>query len=153
MNGIHIFSSLIKAETPRVEKFSTAFNDLLAGLLQKDPVKRISWENLRDHPFWSPFDVAALSIPPQPHFENFLKARGILEKQSQPVSAGLSKDEKPSGVGSAQQSAADKAKNLGGSSSANQLPKKITTNPANFKSNTHLNDLPADNKKNVNIVR
>jgi serine/threonine protein kinase len=29
------------------------FNDLLVRLLEKDPVKRISWEHLRKHPFWN----------------------------------------------------------------------------------------------------
>jgi len=38
---------------PRVEGYSAAFNDLLARLLEKDPVKRIYWEHLRKHPFWA----------------------------------------------------------------------------------------------------
>jgi serine/threonine protein kinase len=38
---------------PNLPQFSLIFNDLLSRLLEKDPVKRISWEHLRKHPFWS----------------------------------------------------------------------------------------------------
>jgi serine/threonine protein kinase len=37
---------------PHVDEMSPLFNDLLGRCLEKDPVKRISWEHLRRHPFW-----------------------------------------------------------------------------------------------------
>ena len=53
------------------------FNDLLGRLLQKDPVKRISWEHLRKHPFWTK-EVNQRKLPRQPTFDNYLKVkRGI----------------------------------------------------------------------------
>lgn len=48
-----LISQICESETPKVEGFSPAFNDLLARLLEKDPVKRIYWEHLRKHPFWA----------------------------------------------------------------------------------------------------
>jgi|LauGreDrversion4_2_1035121.scaffolds.fasta_scaffold604407_2 serine/threonine-protein kinase ULK4 len=36
-----------------VEGTSSEFNDLLRRMLEKDPMKRISWEEIKVHPFWS----------------------------------------------------------------------------------------------------
>ena len=53
------------------------FNDLLSRLLEKDPVKRISWEHLRKHPFWTK-EINLRKLPRQPAFESYLKKnRGI----------------------------------------------------------------------------
>ena len=43
---------IVSADFPRVEGFSAEFNDLLKRLLDKDPLKRINWEELKLHPFW-----------------------------------------------------------------------------------------------------
>lgn len=60
-----------------VDGFSVMFNDLLSRLLEKDPVKRISWEHLRKHPFWTK-EINLRKLPRQPAFETYLKkARGI----------------------------------------------------------------------------
>jgi hypothetical protein len=32
-----------------VADFSADFNDLIGKLLEKDPIKRINWEELKDH--------------------------------------------------------------------------------------------------------
>mmetsp|Transcript_27646 Transcript_27646/g.26666 ORF Transcript_27646/g.26666 Transcript_27646/m.26666 type:complete len:176 (+) Transcript_27646:593-1120(+) len=64
-------------QTPRVEGFSPAFNDLLARLLEKDPIKRIYWEHLRKHPFWQK-EINQRSLPKQPQFESYLQGvRGV----------------------------------------------------------------------------
>lgn len=53
------------------------FNDLLSRLLEKDPCKRISWEHLRKHPFWTK-EINLRKLPRQPAFEKYLTtARGI----------------------------------------------------------------------------
>jgi serine/threonine protein kinase len=52
------------------------FNDLLSRLLEKDPVKRISWEHLRKHPFWAK-EINVRKIPRQPTFDTYLTGRGI----------------------------------------------------------------------------
>ena len=50
---------------------------MLSRLLEKDPVKRISWEHLRKHPFWSK-EINARKLPRQPQFDTYLKQfRGI----------------------------------------------------------------------------
>ena len=51
---------------------STLFSDLLSRLLEKDPVKRISWEHLRKHPFWTK-EVNGRKLPRQPSFDEYLK--------------------------------------------------------------------------------
>ena len=38
---------IIQADFPRVDGFSIEFNDLLRRLLEKDPIKRITWEELK----------------------------------------------------------------------------------------------------------
>jgi serine/threonine protein kinase len=35
-----------------IPKFSEEFNDLIQKMLQKDPVKRINWEEIKRHPWW-----------------------------------------------------------------------------------------------------
>lgn len=59
-----------------VEGFSVIFNDLLGRLLEKDPVKRISWEHLRKHPFWTK-EINQRKLPRQPTFDTYLQGRGI----------------------------------------------------------------------------
>jgi hypothetical protein len=54
-----------------VDDFSPAFNDLLQRLLEKDPVKRIYWEHLRKHPFWSK-EINSRQLPKQPQFDLYL---------------------------------------------------------------------------------
>jgi serine/threonine-protein kinase ULK4 len=94
---------ILNSDTPTVEKFSPEFNELLTGLLEKvkvvfslnfqDPSKRISWEKLKSHQFWTPFEFPNVSFPPQPHFENYLKSKGLLLQPLQPIS--INKEERP----------------------------------------------------------
>ena len=51
---------------------SALFTDLLGRLLEKDPVKRISWEHLRKHPFWTK-EVNVRKLPRQPTFDDYLR--------------------------------------------------------------------------------
>ena len=68
---------------PPVSGFSVLFNDLLTRLLEKDPVKRISWEHLRKHPFWTK-EINVRKLPRQPSFDLYLKeSRGINPDQFQ----------------------------------------------------------------------
>ena len=78
-NATHLtdlVQQICDSETPKVEGFSPAFNDLLARLLEKDPVKRIYWEHLRKHPFWSK-EINQRPLPKQPQFDTYLTAHGI----------------------------------------------------------------------------
>jgi len=38
-------------------------------------LKRISWDKLRIHPFWAPYEIMSYQIPPQPHFENWVNGK------------------------------------------------------------------------------
>jgi serine/threonine-protein kinase ULK4 len=49
----NLIQMILEAETPKVPDFSPEFNDLVAKLLEKDPLKRINWAELKRHPFWS----------------------------------------------------------------------------------------------------
>ena len=40
---------ITKADFPKVEGFSKEFEDLLGKLLEKDPIKRINWDELKTH--------------------------------------------------------------------------------------------------------
>lgn len=47
-----LIALIVSSDFPRVEGFSVEFNDLLKRLLEKDPIKRINWEELKAHSFW-----------------------------------------------------------------------------------------------------
>lgn len=68
-----------------VSNFSDDFNDLIRRLLEKDPVRRITWHELKAHPFW--YSTAPVYqfkrktfYPEQPQFDKYLIARGINPK-------------------------------------------------------------------------
>ena len=58
--------------TDPISGASPLFTDLLGRLLEKDPVKRISWEHLRKHPFWTK-EVNGRKLPRQPTFDDYLR--------------------------------------------------------------------------------
>jgi len=64
-------------ETPKVEGFSDNFNDLLFKLLEKEPMCRPSWNELSQHPIWRDDPFTSLPLPDQPHFERYLKCKGV----------------------------------------------------------------------------
>jgi serine/threonine-protein kinase ULK4 len=43
---------IVEAEIPRLDGFSREFLDLINKLLEKDPLKRINWDELKSHSFW-----------------------------------------------------------------------------------------------------
>jgi serine/threonine-protein kinase ULK4 len=49
----NLIQMILETETPAVPGFSPEFNDLVCKLLEKDPIKRITWPELRRHAFWS----------------------------------------------------------------------------------------------------
>ena len=60
----------------KLKNFGVEFNDLIVKLLEKDPVQRISWEQLRKHPFWD-YEIAPRQLPEQPVFDEYLVSRDI----------------------------------------------------------------------------
>ena len=52
----------LSAPTPKVEEFSSDFNNLVECLLAKQPEDRISWEALLQHP-WISNEVNHADIP------------------------------------------------------------------------------------------
>ena len=76
---------IFEAETPTVSNFSDDFNDLIKSLLEKDPTRRMSWHELKSHPFWystSPVYQFSKNVfyPEQPQFDKYLIHRGINPK-------------------------------------------------------------------------
>lgn len=57
--------------------FTNDFSDLLTNLLQKDPLKRMTWEKLIDHEFWKPHRINKLinfkQLPTINNFEEWVK--------------------------------------------------------------------------------
>ena len=65
-----------------LSNFSEDFNDLVRRLLEKDPARRITWHELKAHPFW--YSTAPVYqfkrksfYPDQPQFDKYLLGRGI----------------------------------------------------------------------------
>jgi serine/threonine protein kinase len=44
-----LIALILEGDFPIVDGFSGEFNDLLRKLLEKDPIKRINWEELKSH--------------------------------------------------------------------------------------------------------
>ena len=79
----NLIQMILETDTPSVPGFSAEFNDLVSKLLEKDPIKRITWPELRRHPFWSanaPVITFKKGIvyPEQPQFDTYLISRGIV---------------------------------------------------------------------------
>ena len=71
-----LIREIIDKDVPKVEGFSPAFNDLVQGLLAKDPVNRFSWQQVLNHPFWE-CDFTMRDLPQQPQFNQYLMSHGI----------------------------------------------------------------------------
>ena len=63
-----LITMVVEGDSPLpVEGTSNDFNDLLRRMLEKDPIKRINWEEIRTHPFWAngALEVTKRVYPPQ----------------------------------------------------------------------------------------
>ena len=58
---------------------SNELQDLISQLLEKDPLKRIGWEELLEHPYFSERieNLSSLKFPNQPQFDEYIRNRGI----------------------------------------------------------------------------
>jgi serine/threonine-protein kinase ULK4 len=72
---------------PLPSSASPPFADLVHRLLVKDPAHRISWPELRQHPFWR-VPTKELPLPEQAAFEHFLRQRRAGEVLSLPPLRG-----------------------------------------------------------------
>ena len=76
-----LVNQILNNEVPQVPNYSAEFNSLLSELFQKDPAKRISWEELAEHEWWGKFarnvDVV---MPEQPQYEKYLQQRGMTQR-------------------------------------------------------------------------
>ena len=73
---------ILSAETPIIENASAAFNDLIFGLLQKDPSKRIGWEEVLWHEFWEGKRLIKINLPTDTCYESYLKERGVFQRKN-----------------------------------------------------------------------
>lgn len=71
---------ILGAEVPPITDFSASFNDLISGLLQKNPSKRMSWEELLWHEFWDGKRVIEVKLPIHNCYEQYLKTRGMVQR-------------------------------------------------------------------------
>jgi len=85
---------ILDGELTPVDGTSSDFNDLLRRMLEKDPIKRINWEELRTHPFWRDYELPKRNYPQQTQFEAYLRLRGIVpehfyDQRSNPLAKRL----------------------------------------------------------------
>ncbi|KAL4477046.1 hypothetical protein ABPG72_015359 [Tetrahymena utriculariae] len=67
---------IINKEPEAVEGLSSDFHSFVLGLLQKNPLKRLSWSEIINHPFlnWNTIQLKNLrkiELPQQPHFDRW----------------------------------------------------------------------------------
>ena len=71
-----LIKMITEQDFPRIESFSKEFNDLLGRLLEKDPCRRINWDELKGHAFWvtgkKQYEFSKRIYPPQPQFDGYL---------------------------------------------------------------------------------
>ena len=60
--------------------FSEAFRDLVGRCLEKNPAKRLSWEEVAAHPFWKS-ELNAQGMPEQAAFDDFARRCGYVRVQ------------------------------------------------------------------------
>jgi serine/threonine-protein kinase ULK4 len=58
-----LIKQITEDPTPNLPNFSSEFNSLISGLLEKDPVMRISWKQLKAHPFWNGAEFTDRQMP------------------------------------------------------------------------------------------
>lgn len=59
---------------------SADFYDLVGRMLEKDPTKRINWEEIKEHPFFKEQGMlfTKRNYPHQSQFDQYLRSRGIV---------------------------------------------------------------------------
>jgi len=70
-----LINEIIESDFEKVTEFGDSFHDLLTKLLEKDPLRRISWDQLRKHPFWEE-EIPHKRLPTQPQFDKYIKLKG-----------------------------------------------------------------------------
>lgn len=85
-----LVTQIVSAPTPPIPGFSDDFNSLISNLLQKDPARRISWDELVLHPFFNDcFPTLSFELPVQPLYQKYLVQRGVSQRsQFAPSSMG-----------------------------------------------------------------
>lgn len=78
--------------TPPLHRFSREFEHLVLRCLEKDPARRITWPELRAHPFWreSPSRLPELDLPDQPVFTRLFMGEENGADADGPPSVGAS---------------------------------------------------------------
>eukprot|EP00002_Diphylleia_rotans_P031683 TRINITY_DN6599_c0_g1_i4.p1 TRINITY_DN6599_c0_g1~~TRINITY_DN6599_c0_g1_i4.p1 ORF type:complete len:904 (-),score=141.51 TRINITY_DN6599_c0_g1_i4:202-2913(-) len=64
---------ILTSPYPPLQNASPEFASLVDSLLQKDPLRRATWTELLDHPFWS-IRIPKVPLPPQPQFDAYAAA-------------------------------------------------------------------------------
>jgi serine/threonine-protein kinase ULK4 len=57
-----LIQMILENDAPTVENFGPEFNSLISQLLTKDPTERITWDELKKHPFWASEGAVAVSL-------------------------------------------------------------------------------------------
>lgn len=72
-----LIEMILEKQIPDVPGVSSDFNKLTLLLLEKDPVKRITFEEIKKHPFFDGFSLESNVPAAQPQFDLYLTSRGI----------------------------------------------------------------------------
>lgn len=76
-----LVAKIVSDPAPVIPDASKEFNSLINDLLQKDSSKRISWEELLNHPVWENKGRGLeVSLPSQPLYEKYLKSKGLVQR-------------------------------------------------------------------------
>ena len=68
-----LIQKIVVQEVQPVSGFSSEFNDLVQKMLQKDPVNRINWDEVKNHPWWTTPAAQTKKKSPNSKFESMMR--------------------------------------------------------------------------------
>eukprot|EP00761_Pharyngomonas_kirbyi_P000355 gb/GECH01000355.1/.p1 GENE.gb/GECH01000355.1/~~gb/GECH01000355.1/.p1 ORF type:complete len:1235 (+),score=314.16 gb/GECH01000355.1/:1-3705(+) len=76
-----LMNQILEKPIQQLEDYSEELNQLLDGLLAKNPTERLSWKQVVTHEFWQT-KIPILEMPRQIHYEIYLKQRQEMLRKS-----------------------------------------------------------------------
>eukprot|EP00501_MAST-03F_sp_TOSAG23-6_P002096 GSMAST32.ASY1.ANO1.2191.1 assembled CDS len=145
-------SSDSSGNSSTVDVVSSEFRDLMVGMLEKDASRRLTWSQLRTHPFWEgngiklipdpDSDESGGKLPHQPLFDKFVEFL-LLENSSKQIDTNISNN---IDVKKEESSEEDDALALTG-----VLPSEISRVLHTMRKSIDVNGLSKAAKRNLNI--
>ncbi|KAK9809997.1 hypothetical protein WJX72_003108 [[Myrmecia] bisecta] len=92
-----LVNDILNAEPAPLPGASAEFTDLVMRLVDKNAASRMTWQEMRTHPFWQ-CSFPVLPIPAEPMLEAFIQANGLAASAQMPQAMGMPSVRQSQGV-------------------------------------------------------